>query len=148
MTPVQIITQSTEAEIGPVESGEAGFTLLEVIVAIAIFAMSMALIFQVISASVGRVGDSEQVSSARVLAQSLIARVGRDIPTRLGQVSGEQDGSLRWSLRQAPFRDGASSEDQRLIALEVTSKVSWGRAPFARSLEISTLRLVEKGRTP
>ena len=148
MTPVQIATQITEAEVSVAENGEAGFTLLEVIVAMAILAMSMAVIFQVISASVGRVDDSEQMSNARVLAQSLIARVGGDIAIRIGEISGEQDGNLHWSLRQALFREGVSSENQRVMALEISSKVSWGQAPFARSLEISTLRLIEKGRTP
>jgi general secretion pathway protein I len=118
-------------------SDQAGFTLLEVIVAIAILALSFTMLFQTIAETIDRAGEAAEIGKARVVAQSLLAQVGRQLPMKAGESVGDESG-FHWRLRQSPYREG---EDGRatIAAMQLSAEVSWGRP--AHSLTISTLRI-------
>jgi general secretion pathway protein I len=119
---------------------EAGFTLLEVLVALAILAISLGVILQVLGMTADRTGQAESLVRARLLAQSILARVGSETPVKAGDVNGE-DGGLRWRLQQKAYGDASDSASWSAPVMEVTVEISWGERPFARSITISTLRL-------
>lgn len=130
--------------------GEAGFTLVEVIVAFAILAITLGVLFPAISSSIGRTAQSDSITQARLLAQSLLAQVGRDIPAAPGEKAGEDDHGHRWRLRQKLYL-GEDPNDRRSTSLvEVSAEVTWGQGKGegdgepARSLTITTLRLAPR----
>jgi general secretion pathway protein I len=126
---------------GTRSNAEAGFTLLEVIVALAILALSLGVIFQTVSNAVGRTAQSEAVTHARWLAQSLLAQVGREIPVSTGETAGEDGHGHRWRLRQTPYGDQDDRAHRRVSVIEVSAEVFWGEGPSPRSIALTTLRL-------
>jgi prepilin-type N-terminal cleavage/methylation domain-containing protein len=68
----------------PGESREAGFTLAEVLVALAVLALSWGLLLQQMGHGLRRTDVAGRAGEATALAQSLLARVGADLPLRLG----------------------------------------------------------------
>ena len=123
------------------DHAEAGFTLLEVIVALAILALSLAVIFPTVSNAVGRTAQSEALTQARLLAQSLLLKVGRDIPAGSGETTGEDGHGHRWRLQQTPFGDQGDRARRRVSVLEVSAEVIWGDAASPHSITLTTLRL-------
>jgi general secretion pathway protein I len=120
---------------------DAGFTLLEVIVALAILALSLGVIFQTVSNAIGRTAQAEAFTHARWLAQSLLAQVGHEIPAGAGEMTGEDGHGHRWRLRQAPYGDQDDRVHRRVSIVEVSAEVVWGQGASARSMTLTTLRL-------
>src|SRR5689334_24993557 len=54
-------------------TGEAGFTLVEVIVALAMLSVGLTVLLGMISSGLGRTGTAERTAAAASLAQSLLA---------------------------------------------------------------------------
>jgi type II secretion system protein I len=123
------------------DGAEAGFTLLEVIVCLAILALSLGVIFQAISNAVGRTGQSEAQTDARLLAQSLLAQVGHEIPAGPGEVTGEDGQGRRWRLKQTAYGDQDDPAHRRVSVVEVSAEVLWGQETSTRSIMLTTLRL-------
>jgi|SRR6516225_215517 len=122
-------------------SDEAGFTLLEVIVTIAILALTFTILFQTIAETVDRTGQSENLGRAQLLARSLLDQVGRELPMKAGESVGEDGNGLHWRLRQSPYREAGDNGQSMMAAMQVSAEIFWGRPPFSHSITISTLRL-------
>jgi prepilin-type N-terminal cleavage/methylation domain-containing protein len=113
-----------------------GFTLLEVLVALIIFAIAFGVLAQIIQTGLGQAHSAAATSEATLLARSLLAEVGSELPVSPGVVEGEAAGGYRWRIEMRATEDGA---DDALSAYLVQVTVAWG--PEARSVELSTLRL-------
>jgi general secretion pathway protein I len=89
---------STDAEKG-------GFAVLEALVALAILTGTAAAVFSILSAS--RIAQARAEENVRMIihAQSLLARVGLDIPLQAGHVTGSFDDGQRWLVEITPFSD-------------------------------------------
>lgn len=138
------LRSACDDECGAPNDAESGFTLLEAIIALAILALSLSVVFQLISTSIGRTGQSEAVTQARVLAQSLLARVGHEIPAKAGELTGEEGHGLRWRLLQKPYGDTDQRARGQMSLMETTAEVIWGQGASAQSISITTLRLASK----
>jgi general secretion pathway protein I len=130
-----------EARARSSDQAEAGFTLLEVIVALAILALSLAVIFETLSNAIGRTAQSDAITHARLLAQSLLAQVGREIPTGVGETSGEDGHGHRWRIQQTLQGDQGDRARRRFSVVEVSAEVLWGEGVSAHSITLTTLRL-------
>src|SRR5215469_15490284 len=91
----------------------AGFTLLEVVVALAIAAVALVGLFQAGSGGLFAVDTAARVQEAVQRAQSDLAAVGRDAALIQGDFTDEDGGGYRWRLRvravanrQIPGPDG------------------------------------------
>jgi general secretion pathway protein I len=120
------------------EHGESGFTLVEVIAAFAILALSFSLLMGVVSDGLRRAGDAETEAQAGSLAQSLLARAGTEIALT-PELTGRLDNGLSWRLRVEPFAE--AGEPSPVAAFQVTAEVFWRVGAQERSLALSTLRL-------
>ncbi|MHB1303873.1 MAG: prepilin-type N-terminal cleavage/methylation domain-containing protein [Acidiphilium sp.] len=78
-----------------------GFTLLEVLVALVILGLALGMVSGVISDSLARAERVATDEHAVVLADSLLAGLGRDMPLRPGVRGGRKDG-LVWRLSVMP----------------------------------------------
>ena len=120
--------------------GEAGFTLVEVIVAFAILALALGVLMFIISDGIQRSAQAELAAEAASLAQSLLAQAAAETPLRSGERAGQFDDRRRWRLRTEPYA-GAGDPQGAIGAYRVTAEVFWHDDTRERSLALSTLRL-------
>jgi general secretion pathway protein I len=113
-----------------------GFTLLEVLVALIIFALAFGVLAQIIQTGLGQARSAAATSEATLLARSLLAEVGSEMPVGPGVVEGEAKDGYRWRIEMRATEDGA---DDTLRTYLVHVTVAWD--PDAPPVEISTLRL-------
>ena len=118
---------------------EAGFTLVEIIVALAILALSLNVILPAISEALWRTGEAETQAEAASLARSLLSQAGIAVPLHDGEAAGRFDNGFRWALHVSPY--GAADQLAQVRGYKVTAEVFWDDARQERSLALTTLRL-------
>lgn len=123
-----------------------GFTLLEVVVALAIAAVALVGLFQAGSGGFFAVDTAARAQEAVQRAQSHLAAVGRDAALVQGDFTDEDGGGYRWQLRvrplttrQAPVAGGNANTSQTLFDVEIA--ISWPGHEGDRSVVLRTLRL-------
>lgn len=115
-----------------------GFTLLEVLVALTILSISLAVLMGVFSQGLTRARVMRDGSAAGALAQSLIAEQGDANQIALGDSSG-RTGLFDWRVKIVPF--GSQELGAPHMAL-LTANVTWNGGK--REMTLSTLRLMPK----
>ena len=119
---------------------QAGFTLLEVLVALAVMSLAVVTLFQLTSQSLRLVKTSGDYQQAVVLANRIAMETQ---PSEEGMESGEE-GPFQWERRVAlvplpeefqPKETMPGREPAKLFA--VTIDVRWGRD---QAVELATLR--------
>jgi general secretion pathway protein I len=113
-----------------------GFTLIEVLVALAIVAIAFVFAFRVFSGGLSRLDHDHNVQQATLVAQSALARVGRDIALEDREIEGQDEGGFSWRIGIAPF-GGAGS----LLAHRVVVTVDWNEGWRRREMRVETVRL-------
>lgn len=125
----------------------SGFTLLEVLLAFVVFALTFALVLEIVAASTRSTVRAKDYSEAALLAQSLAERVGNDIPLEAGSWSGETTGGIEWNLEITDFE--GLGEDTRTLELAelngarlywVDMSLSWGDGNRRRDTTFTTIR--------
>lgn len=119
--------------------GDCGFTLMEVLVALAILSLSLGVLLAVFSQSLDRVHRNQLDLRARLLAQSLLEEIGS---VKLGQTHGQTADGLTWTLDVKPFGTSADRNSWRPLPVKVTADVEWHKGDVRHTLELSTLRLM------
>ena len=137
-------------------TGQRGFSLLEILVAFSILALSLGVLMQIFSGSLRNADVTRDQAQAVVLAQSLLASAGVEATLVPGESAGVMDDKFRWLLRVSSFVEEprhAETEAMRsplpLDLWEVAVRVAWGgdsRLP-ERALTLTTLR-VQPATTP
>ena len=123
---------------------EAGFTLVEVIVALAILSAGLSLLLGLISNSLRQTASAQRMAGAGSLAQSLMAEVGTDLAIRAEVRDGQYSNGYRWRLKMQPY-DNVSENDERPVGLySVSAEVEWEEGTERRFYALTTLRLGPK----
>lgn len=124
-------------------NAERGFTLIEVLVALAIAAVALVAVFEGASAGMQGVDLAQRYVAATRFAQAHMAEVGATIPLADGDIGGADPGGYRWRVRIKPARARATAGDAARgpVLYAVESVVSWGAAAPARSVRLESLRL-------
>lgn len=117
-------------------SVQGGFSLLELLVAFVIMAMSLGMLYRASGGTVRSLGDTEQAMRATLLAQSLFN--SRDaVPASGWRESGESAG-FSWQVESAPFP--TESRGPGVVVLhQVRVTLAWTDARGPRQVEYSTL---------
>jgi general secretion pathway protein I len=128
----------------------SGFTLLEVVVALAIAGLALVGLFRAGSSGLLSVDTATRAEEAVQRAQSHLAAVGRDAALIEGEFTGDDGGGYHWTLRVRPLtarqslgQDANSSTMTTLFDVEVT--ISWPAIVGERSVVLTTLRLGTAG---
>ena len=123
-------------------AGCRGFSLLEVVVAFSILALSLGALYQIFSSAAERARVLEAYNGALLLAEAKLASVAAEDPLAPGSLSGEFDGTYRWRSTVealAAQRDGNAAAS--LQPYRVTVEVSWGAGDRASKVALTTMRL-------
>ncbi|HXC15123.1 MAG TPA: type II secretion system protein [Stellaceae bacterium] len=127
-------------------AAEAGFTLLEVVVAVAIAGLALVGLFQAGSGGLFAVDTAARAEEALQRAQSHLAAVGRDAALVEGESSGDDGGGYHWRLqvqpaaqRQGVAADGVTPQNATLYSVLVS--ISWQSRGHERAVTLQTLRL-------
>jgi general secretion pathway protein I len=122
--------------------GEAGFTLVEALVALIIMTAMATVLYRGISSGLRVSAAADDSQAALLLAQERLAAAGIETPLQPGRMEG-LEGEMSWQLALRPYI-AADEADRaaRLQAFWVTATVNWrdGRAGRSRSLELTTLK--------
>ncbi len=122
-----------------------GFTLIEVVVAFVILALSLGVLLNVFSTGLRTARTSEAYTMATLLAQSKLAAVGVEAPLVEGETAGQFDERFRWSIDVRRDEElSPPGEDLPVRAYDVVVTVSWGEADGERSVSLTTLRLAPR----
>src|SRR6185437_11773819 len=117
-------------------------TLIEVLVAFAIAALALGLLFQAASSSgtaARRAGNYEEAVSR---AKSHMAMVGRESDIAPGEREGDDGGGYRWRVKITPSAaaqppQGAAPAN-RLVLYNVEVSVSWSDSGHPHSVVLHT----------
>src|SRR3954471_9152503 len=125
-------------------SRDNGFTLLEVLVALAIAALALITMFRAGGEGLIAVGTASRYEEAMQRAQSHLAALGRDTALLQGESEGDDGGGFRWRLRIAPVASwqvasAGSATSATLFDVEVA--ISWHGIYGERSISTRTRRL-------
>ena len=122
---------------------QRGFSLIEILVAFVILAMSLTVIFRIFSGGLRNVALSEDYAQAVVLAESQLSAIGISEPLEQGVTSGEWDERFRWQRMVELYQPWEQDKalDAPLLGYLVTVSVDWMHAGRNRQISLSSVRL-------
>ncbi|MGY8762494.1 MAG: type IV pilus modification PilV family protein [Nitrospinaceae bacterium] len=119
-----------------------GFSLLEVIVALAIMAMGFVTVSQLFSGSIRSIGLSEQYLKATTLAHSKLGELeinNYNSPEFKGTFISEKN--YHWDLEISPYSSELNSTKNNIQLSEVILNVHWRDANQIRNIKLNTLKV-------
>jgi len=126
-----------------------GFTLLELLLAFVVFALSFAVVLEILSGSMRNTVRARHYSEAALTAQSVMDQVGAEIPLRRGSSVFGESGDYTWELEIIDYQPtGETSHSVELaqltgiILLQVNLVISWGQPPREQDRQFSTVRAI------
>ncbi|HEX4303130.1 MAG TPA: type II secretion system protein [Rhizomicrobium sp.] len=121
---------------------QRGFTLVELLVSLAILSVALAVLFGAISSSLDRVRVGRDDALASALVQSLIARAGTERPLAPGEASGTYSNGYRWDLLVRPYGSDADAKAWRMTAYQIVATVSWRDGADSHARRLTALKFV------
>ena len=128
--------------------GAAGFTLLEVLVAFSICAVSAGALLHALSRNLSSTAVLEEYALAGRLARSLLARQGQDLAVAEGRTSGNFDDKFGWTRVVRPYTEADRDNPVGLRPYWIELTVHWRSGNRVRSIQFNNLRLVGDGVPP
>lgn len=117
-----------------------GFSLLEILVAFSILAISLGIVLKIFSSGVNTAIVAEEYTMATQIAESLMAKTGIETVLEEGSTSGVEADKYRWQvvMTQIPelIEDQGQSND--FVAVRVT--VEWGEEKSSRVVELKSVK--------
>jgi len=140
----------------PIKSRQrsGGFTLLEVMLAFVIFALSFATVLEIMAGSMRSVGRASDDTEVALLAQSLMDLVGNEIPVEEGEYSDTAMDRYKWQMNIALYdavgepQEGVGLSTQELADMSgielyrVDLYMDWETGRRQREMHFSTIRSV------
>lgn len=128
---------------------QRGFSLLEILIAFSILALSLGILLKIFSAGVNTAGVAEEYTAAVQISESIMARAGVETPLQPGEATGLENEKYHWRVSVSPFQFTAENLDVTTIAAvlyKVKVIVSWSDDARAdgRQVELVTLKLANK----
>ena len=126
-----------------------GFTLLEVMLAFVIFALSFAVVLEILAGSMNGIRRAEDDTRVALFAQSMMDLVGVEIPIEEARYDGEEMDRYRWQLDIYPYEPVEAdvyvlelAELSGVMLYRITLDVEWDAGRRPRIARFSTIRSV------
>ena len=135
---------------GPMRRCMGGFSLLEVLVAFTILALTLGVLWQIFSATAQRATVVQETHRAVMLAESKMSELALTDLVRAGADAGEADATFRWQRRVEPLEARRATPGTRpWAAYRVIVQVQWspregrlyGQDGPLRSVVLTTVRM-------
>jgi general secretion pathway protein I len=127
---------------------EKGFTLLEIMIALAILGIALTVILQQFSTGLKTVRVTRDYTNALILAREKLEEFCLVKKLSEKEESGEFEDGYRWRVVIAPYKEEekkeSSTEFLLLSMYTVTSMVSWDAGEREKKVELATLKIVPK----
>ena len=122
---------------------QQGFSLLEILIAFTILALSIGVLLNVFSSGLRRAMLSEEYQKAVIIAQSNLATAGTEKELQEGRLQGSVDDKYFWSLEATLFVMGDESESEQIgiTPYQVTSTVEWAAGKENRQVQLTSIKL-------
>jgi general secretion pathway protein I len=118
---------------------EHGFTVMELLVALAILVISMGLLFKLIGIDLDRTGEAGRETEATALLQSLLTQ--SEAAPQPGTTRGTFADGFSWQLAVSPE---SANKYQAVDAVDIAATVSWRHGDRIESRSLNTFRVVPK----
>jgi general secretion pathway protein I len=129
---------------------DAGFSLIEILVAFSILAISLGVLLHIFSGGLRTAIVSEEYQQALAIAQAQLARAGTDIPLAQGSLSGVEQEKFAWSMQVTLFElpQVKSTLDTNQLpatmqAFKVKVIVEWEEGQDNRSVVLNSVHLAK-----
>src|SRR5262245_31052103 len=120
------------------EETSDGFTLIEVLVALTILSLSLAIIFAGFSDGLRGRRTADDYQCATALAESKLNCMGTETTLQEGQTEGRFNERFRWEAVVSPYHEeGRSAENKYETPMVVTVTVSWPDKHEERSVSLA-----------
>jgi len=130
------------------QNKQQGFSLLEILIAFSILALSLGILLKIFSAGVNTAMIAENYTVAVQLSESLMAKVGVETPLQTGLSTGLENNHYHWQVEVSPFTLNSVFTDTKTSVAElfkVKVTVNWGDDNARdRQVELITLKLINK----
>ena len=127
---------------------QQGFSLLEILIAFSILALSLGILLKIFSAGFNTAVVAEDYTAAVQIAESLMAKTGVETPLQANQASGLENEKYHWLVEVSPFEFNPENVDPTALTavlFKVKVTVSWGDDNVNdRQIELTTLKLINK----
>jgi general secretion pathway protein I len=137
--------KKSQADRRRYRSTQSGFTLIEVVVALAIATLALSFLMAAASTGLGNAGLATQYIEATRRAQSHLDELGVTAPLAAGVRSGDDGGGYSWRSRVSEPRvhDAVPAHEIMarlgLYAVEVT--ISWRNGDSIKSVSLRSQRI-------
>lgn len=120
---------------------EAGFTLIEILMALAILTIGLTVLFSVLGPAAENAAVADSQRSALAGAQSILAELGHSRPLVDGKYAGDLASGQHWLMEIAPYPGPDAQARGALAGHQVTLNVTWGQNGRPRTLAFETTLL-------
>lgn len=131
----------------PSKSRNGGFTLLELLLAFVVFALSFATVLEILSGSMRNTVRARHYTEAALTAQSVMNQVGLEIPLQASSYAEGESAGYEWTLEIFNYADSGENPDSVMLAettgmelLQIELEVSWGEPPRRQTSRFSTVK--------
>jgi prepilin-type N-terminal cleavage/methylation domain-containing protein len=124
---------------------ESGFTLLEVLVALGILGMALSVLFAMFTTALDRTQANKTRVAAEHLAEALLLRAETSDPEALHDSRGTAAPTFEWTIKTTPYGSDADRQAWQGAPLHIRVDVQWNDHGRARTVSLSTLRIVPGG---
>ncbi len=119
---------------------QQGFSLLEILMAFSILALSITILLNIFSGGLRRAIVSEEYQRAIIIAQSKLASAGIEDDLQEGVKQGIVDNKFYWKQQV----DALDFEPLNILPYQITITVEWLAGEKNRNIELTSIRLSVK----
>ena len=130
-----------------IQRHNGGFTLLEVLLAFVVFALSFATVLEILSGSIRSTVRAREYTEVALIAQSVMDQLGLEIPLEVASSAEGESGQYDWDVTIDSFEGSADDVHSVQLAeltgielLQIELIISWGESPREKSHSFSTVR--------
>lgn len=125
---------------------QQGFSLLEMLIAFSILAVSLGILLRIFSSGVTTAQVTDDYTNAVQIANNLLAKTGVEKPLKMGEELGEENDFYHWRVRVSQKTFVSPELDLRDLPVQlfnVNVLVWWGDDAKTddRVLELNTVKL-------
>ena len=122
-----------------VNDRHSGFTLIEILVALIIAGMGIAVLMDLSSAGLRLSGNSARISRETALARAMLAHQGTDLALAPGAFEGSLPDGYRW---RSEIRAADPDGENEIVHPALVSITVWDAAARDPGVRLTTVRLL------